>query len=177
MRAKALLWTTGLVIGGYMVVAGYALTRQGIEPLLLCADKGGLAIPMPQHICRQYLFAFRGTPDDIETLEQGIGASFIVQGESSKEDRSEVLAFLVERGLDPNHIDMHGLTPLHAAVLANDVEEARILLAHGARVDIQDRAHGLTALEFSRQLLEQNHADIESREPLVTVLRDQGISP
>ncbi len=152
MIKKTLIGIIGLMVVAYLGLAVYAITNQRIETLLICADQGGFKIPFSREICRGYLFTLRGSQDDIDSLHQGIGASFAVQGESSAAEREQVLQFLISKGLDVNRIDMHQLTPLHGAVLANSADEVEILLGNGANPNLKDKKFGLTPLELALKL-------------------------
>lgn len=75
---------------------------------------------------------------------------------------------------DPNIASEHGAVPLHAAAERGFDEITRLLLAHGARVDVPTRAHGDTPLhdaalhghqEVTRLLLAHG-ADVNRRELL-----------
>lgn len=151
----------GVLAAVYVGFSAYVVTNQDIEKLLICADDGGIVIPYSKAICRSYLFAFRGSRQDIDDLHGGIGASFVVQGKSPASEREAVLGFLIKHGLDVNRIDVHQLTPLHGAVLANSPEEVAMLLRNGARADVKDKKFGLTPLEFASQLQSDGkiHAD------------------
>jgi len=147
------VWSIGgALIIGYVGLSAYVVSRQDIESLLVCAEQGGLKIPYAKSICRAYLSAARGTPDDIEALQRGVGATFVVQGSASSEEKEQLLVLLISKGLDVNHIDMRGSTPLHAAVLAGAEDEVDLLLNHGARIDLKDAATGLTAPELALKL-------------------------
>jgi ankyrin repeat protein len=147
-------WTalTGLVVLGYISLCAYLVMNQNAEELLICADKGGLKIPASKFLCRQYLFAARGTAQDIAALHLGVGASLVVQGQSSAPQREQVLQYLIGKGLDVNRLDRHQLSPLHAAVLANSPEEVQMLLNNGANPNLKDKKFGLTPLELAVQL-------------------------
>jgi len=154
----------------YFGLSAYAIANQSIEELLLCTDTGGLRVPFSKELCRNYLFAFRGTPKDIEALHQGIGASFVVQGQSSESEREEILKFLVAKGLDVNHGDTHGLTPLHGAVLANSASEVEMLLRSGANARLKDEKFGLSSLELAVKL--QSVGKPTDRQAVIVLLRD-----
>lgn len=161
----------GLALFAYVGLAAYALVSQGAEALLVCADKGGLKIPFSRDLCRQYLLSMRGSAQDIEALHRGIGASFVVQGESSEREREELLKYLVGKGLDINRIDAHQLTPLHNAVIANAEDEVRMLLNHGARPDVRDMKFGVTPLELALRLQREAKAPAE-RQAVVSLLEN-----
>jgi ankyrin repeat protein len=150
---KALATTAiGVATAFYVAFAIHAVSKQGTEALLVCADAGGLNIPFSKYLCREYLFTFRGLSRDIDVLHQGVGATFVIQGSSTSREREQVLTFLLGKGLDINQIDMHGLTPLHSAVLTNSADDITVLLTHGASADLKDRVYGLTALELALKL-------------------------
>lgn len=148
----------GFLLVAYIGLSTYAISTQGIEDLLLCADRGGLKIPFSQQICRKYLFAFRGSKQDIAALHQGIGALFVTQGESPPAERDTLLKFLVKRGLDVNRAGTDQVLPLHGAVLANAADEVKLLLDNGANPALPDHSPtlrnytGLTPLEMALKL-------------------------
>ena len=60
---------------------------------------------------------------------------------------TEIVVLLINYGLDVNAKGLsNGYTPLHDAVWANNLDAARVLIAHGARMDIRAK-DGLTAYE------------------------------
>lgn len=69
-------------------------------------------------------------------------------------DDAEGVALLLELGLSPNAETTDGEYPLHEAAYRGSVDAARVLLAHGARVDAVGKAYHNTALGgaiYSRQ--------------------------
>lgn len=172
MRAKALAAACiGIAAAVYVGLSAQVIIRQDIQDLLVCADRGGLKIPLSSSLCREYLFAFRGTAEDIATLHQGVGASFVLQGRAPLAERERILDFLVGKGLDVNRIDMHKLRPLHAAVLSNSPEEVVMLLRHGARPELPDERYGQTPLELALTL-ERDERRETGREDLIAMLRN-----
>jgi hypothetical protein len=151
---RILLFVLLLAVTAYIALFAYAIPRQPIEDLLVCADSGGMKIPYSNKLCRSYLLAFRGTPEDIQDLNQGAGVGFVVQGISDAHEREEVLAFLVSKGLDVNRIrpDDIPVRPLHASVLANQPDEVRMLLRNGADASLRGEHFHLTPLELARKL-------------------------
>jgi ankyrin repeat protein len=59
----------------------------------------------------------------------------------------EVLTILLEAGTDPN---IHGehVPALHVAASNDNVEAARILISHGAKIDVRDTVNNDTALIY-----------------------------
>jgi hypothetical protein len=171
MRAKVLAAAClAIATAVYVGLSAHVLLRQDIQDLLVCADQGGLKIPLSRSLCREYLFAFRGTTEDIASLHQGVGASFVLQGRAPLAERERILDFLVGKGLDVNRIDMHKLRPLHAAVLSNAPEEVVVLLRHGARAELPDERYGQTPLELALALERDEHRQA-GREDLIAMLR------
>jgi len=158
----------------YVGLSAHVIARQDIQDLLLRADQGRLKIPLSRNLCREYLFAFRGTAEDIATLHQGVGAAFVLQGRAPLAERERMLDFLVGKGLDVNRIDRHKLRPLHAAVLSNSPEEVLLLLLlllrHGARPELPDQRYGQTPLELALAL-ERDERRQAGREDLIAMLR------
>jgi hypothetical protein len=56
-------------------------------------------------------------------------------GLRKKTDYRPMIEFLVSNGLNPNAKDAHQQTPLHLAMMMNDVETGKILIDFGARVE------------------------------------------
>lgn len=171
MRKKYLFILVGASLTAYLALSAAFITTQSIESLLICADKGGYHIPFSKNICRAYLFNFRGNQNDIDFLHKGIGASFIVQGESPPPEREDVLRYLLEKNLDINNIGMNALTPLHEAVLANSAVEVEMLLRNGADRGRKDKKYGLTPLELSITLQAKGGANID-RQEVIALLKN-----
>ena len=55
---------------------------------------------------------------------------------------------LLQAGANPNAIDDHGMTPLHAAARDGEYGTAAVLLRHGAQVDARDHS-GMTPLAWA----------------------------
>lgn len=159
-----------LAFAGYAALIVTAMTQKPFEHLLVCADAGGLNIPLSKQMCRFYLRNFRGSPDDIAALESGIGASFIAQGKSPLPEREAILKDLTAKGLDVNHIGVNGMTALHEAVLANAIDEVDLLIRNGANPAIKDKKYGLTPLELAEKL-QKEHADSGDRGAIIKMLR------
>ena len=55
-------------------------------------------------------------------------------------------AFLLEHGMDPNHMNWHRLTLLHHMAAEGEIGKARLLLDHGAAIDAIDEEYRSTPL-------------------------------
>ncbi len=161
----------GFLLFVYIGLSTYAISTQGIEDLLLCADRGGLKIPFSKQLCRKYLFNFRGSREDVDTLQQGVGALFVTQGESTTSERTELLKFLVGKGLDVNRAGMDRILPLHGAVLANSADEVKILLGNGANPALKDNRFELAPLELALKLQSEDKTP-NDRSAVIAILRN-----
>jgi hypothetical protein len=72
---------------------------------------------------------------------------------AAQHGRVETLRLLLDAGEDPNRFNPPNChahsTPLHQAVCYGHVETVRLLVERGARVDVEDRLHGGTALDWA----------------------------
>ena len=94
-------------------------------------------------------------------------------------DNLKAVALLLQKGVDVNHSDMKGYTPLILAARFNRVDIARELLAYGANIDHCDNSwfHD-SALSWATS---KNHQDIvtminnvhEERKKLITECIEQ----
>lgn len=80
MKKVRIGYIIGFILTGYIGLSVYAIAKQDVEELLICADNGGFKVPFSRTLCREYLFTFRGSQPDIDALHRGVGASFVVQG-------------------------------------------------------------------------------------------------
>lgn len=149
--ASAILLLIVAVIG----LGGWSLHTADIQDVSLCVTEDDTHY-IPNAVCEQYMFQFRGTPGDIEYLENGAGLAFFF-GIEDQDMRRRVMSFFLENGLSinkPSAID--GLPPLHAAILMNDAELVEFLLEHGADPTQEDQRHELTASGYLKLLKQKN---------------------
>jgi hypothetical protein len=106
---------------------------------------------------KQTALAFNEIPDDVARWLAVNGADISVSdhyGETPLHARAGHwqgrIGILLELGADVNSRDSRGNTPLHNAAAVGNVETARILFEHGARVDAINN-NGLTPLAFALQ--------------------------
>ena len=77
-------------------------------------------------------------------------------------------AFLLDRGMDPNHMNWHRLTLLHHMAAEGDLGKARLLVDHGADIDAVDEEYRSTPLGLAAR---------RGQRDLVTFLLDRGADP
>lgn len=105
------------------------------------------------------------------TNPDGKGPSALHHAADSDFDMPTLVSMLIDRGLDVNLRDDIGSTPLHNAVLAENLETVRLLLGRGADINAKD-SMGLTALHkavaggrlSAIRLLLDSGADIEAKD-------------
>jgi ankyrin repeat protein len=59
---------------------------------------------------------------------------------------TEIAALLLERGMNPDHMNWHHFTLLHHMAAQGEMEKARLLLDHGAAIDALDEEYRSTPL-------------------------------
>lgn len=155
-------------------VVSYNVMNFNINELVACSDADGDFIIPSKQLCRQYLFHFRGNEEDISLLHRGIGASLILNGMGSIQDKEEVLKNLIGKGLDINRVDRHRLTPMHGAVLSNSLEHVQLLLRNGADASMKDGHFQLDPLGLAYMLQRDDvlkgHGIRASRDPIIALL-------
>jgi ankyrin repeat protein len=77
-------------------------------------------------------------------------------------------AFLLERGMDPNHMNWHRFTLLHHMAAEGEIGKARLLLDHGADIDAIDDEYQSTPLGVAAR---------RGQRAMVELLVDRGADP
>lgn len=80
----------------------------------------------------------------------------------------DMAAYLLERGMDANHMNWHRFTVLHHMSAEGDVAKARLLLDHGARIDAVDEEYCSTPLGAAARW---------GRREVVALLLERGADP
>jgi ankyrin repeat protein len=63
--------------------------------------------------------------------------------------RTAACSLLLDRGADPARAPLYGITPLHFAASEGRRETIELLVARGAPLDVRDRLHGGTPLDWA----------------------------
>jgi ankyrin repeat protein len=82
--------------------------------------------------------------------------------------RVEIAAFLLDRGMDPNHMSWHRVTLLHHVATEGDLTKMRLLLDHGATIDAIDDEYRSTPLGMASRW---------GRRDAVALLLERGADP
>lgn len=151
-RKSVIAIASAIAVGAAGWVA-YTLHTAPLQELLSCVD-GRPAGPWPSWVCEQGIRRFRLTVDEVRQLNQEAGVQYAVLLQN-KSVAAEQLELFLQRGvrIDSVNVPTPGWTALHIAAGSGDVEAVRLLLAHGAQVDVRDR-NGRTPLELARAIQE-----------------------
>jgi len=144
------------VAGALLAISAYAAYDLGSGDALslqACVE----VYPRPAGwICEKSLFWFHPTAAEVEEMNRSAGA-LIVLSVSDKEFGRRLLKHFLGAGLDINARDQRTQskwTALHGAAAGPNVEEVKILLAHGADPSIKDAA-GMTPLDRAKRAQEK----------------------
>ena len=77
-------------------------------------------------------------------------------------------AFLLEHGMDPNHMNWHRLTLLHHMAAEGELRKARLLVDHGGEIDAVDEEYRSTPLGLAAR---------RGQRELVAFLLERGADP
>ena len=159
-----------LLIPGFIVsLVIYALWSFNIHKLIICSSDPD-TFYLPSSICEKYMYHFRGNKEDIDFLDQQNGISFLFETKD-KDKKYKMLDFFLKNGANINlRNEIDGLTPLHIAVLNNDVTLVKFLLKHGADKNIKDKHNKMTPLEFAK-MLENKNPEV-NRQSVIKALSD-----
>lgn len=80
----------------------------------------------------------------------------------------DIATFLMERGMSPHHRTWHGVTLLHDMAQNGDLAKARLLIDHGAELDVVEDEYRSTPLGLAARW---------GRRPLVELLLSRGANP
>jgi ankyrin repeat protein len=139
--------------------------------LLGCADGEGA---VQSWTCRQVLLHRTFTAEEVAELNRG-GAAAYPMAVKDPALAKEMLSLLLSRGVDINAGDEYsrgGWTALDQMVSSGDLDRVKLLLQHGAQVDVKNKA-GVSALDLARRW-QQRYPDQSNRAEIVKVLEAAG---
>lgn len=127
---------------------------------------------------KQTAIAFDKCPNEIARWLVANGADLLAKdtwGRTALHNRAgsrrSNIAVLLELGASMSALDTYGNTPIHSAAESHNAESVRLLLKHGAQVDVANN-EGLTPIELG--LKRCRNIDIENTVELVQVLLEAG---
>src|SRR5262249_5424389 len=80
----------------------------------------------------------------------------------------DIAAFLMDNGMNPNHMNWHHVTLLHDMAQEGDIAKARLLLDHGADINAVDEEYRSTPLGLAARW---------GRREMVAFLLERGADP
>jgi len=171
MKVKLTAGVIILSLAGVLGLMVYDVSHMSPETVILCSlNEGGILIP--SEFCEYYMFNFRDAEDDVLKLSAGAGLGFILEG-NNNEKKYEIAEFFVVKGLDVNGVNHSGgynLTPLHGAVIDNDIVMAVFLLDRGASKKIKAPTINMDPLELAKSL-QKKEPNID-RSKMINLLTD-----
>jgi ankyrin repeat protein len=148
-------------------MAVYSLSESNVEDIIICGTNDDTHY-IPDKACELYLFNFRTSENDIQSLESGAGLAFLF-GIQDINKRYVYLEHFLSKGASIDALSkVDGLSPLHAAILLNDLRLVKYLIDKGANTSQIEGNDELTPLTFL-QKLEKNNKLID-RTPIAKVL-------
>jgi ankyrin repeat protein len=140
-----------LVVGG--VVLYYINSLQSQSPSLLAACMQVERAPMAW-ACEQAFNRKSITAAEISQLNSESGVVGVLGFDDPAKARP-VVEKLIRSGMDINAVHPTlGNTALHTLVSSRQIEDIRLLLGYGARLDVRDK-NGRTPLEYAQELQRQ----------------------
>jgi hypothetical protein len=158
----AITWLLILSIGGYLWLGGFFYVKNApLFDALLCAESTTMHSPLEgggiylRSSCVRGIYQFRGSAADVSTMNSDwkyLGAVFGLPDYRlfSQSEAEEMLNFWLSHGANINiQSQESGATLLQMSADTDDVSTVELLIKHGARTDIRNKA-GHTPLESLR---------------------------
>lgn len=163
-----LIWSGAIIgllflsVGAYLLLGGFLYAKNApLFDVLLCAEGTPLHSPIDgggiylRSSCVRGIYQFRGTAADVATMNSDwkyLGAVFGLPDYRSfdQNEPEKMLNFWLSHGANINiQSQEYGTSLLQMAANTDDVDTVKLLIKHGARTDIRNKA-GYTALESLR---------------------------
>jgi len=136
----------------YLGISFYLIAKQNINDLVICANTKIINTPFSKNLCRGYLYSVRGTKNDIKSMQQAGGISFVIGAAQTDSEKRELVKFFTTNGLNINGMDVHGIRPLQLAVLEGSIDDVRLLIEFGANPSLGEAKISSTPLALAKQL-------------------------
>lgn len=162
-------WGAGLLLIGTigLYITFVAQTRRESPLLLLSCMK--VDPPLTAWTCRQVLLHGSFQPEDVAQLNRQAGARYALDFPDPAV-AEKMLALFIAQGVDINAVDenANNWTALYGTIADGDAEHIRLLLRHGARLDVRD-TNGISPLEFAHRQ-QQKYPNDPQRTEIVKLL-------
>ena len=140
----------------YSITAVYSLSESTVEDIIICGTNDDTHY-IPSKVCELYLFNFRTSGSDIQYLESRAGLAFLF-GIKDVNKRNIYIEHFLSKGISIDALsNIDGLSPLHAAILLNELTLVEYLIDKGASTNQAEKNNGLTPLGFLQTLDKNNH--------------------
>ncbi|MDH3327452.1 MAG: ankyrin repeat domain-containing protein [Gammaproteobacteria bacterium] len=163
---KKILYTVILLVTVTIGFGAYNFKTMDIAHLTICAmDRGG--------VCKSAMGLLRGDEQDVKNIQANGGLYFIFAGYDGATSLEavnkveynkrlfEISDYYLSKGVNINHLSpIDQLTPLHSAVLFNQVEVVKYLLKNGADKTIISPKLNKTPLELAIKLQGNGENDL-----------------
>lgn len=186
MWRRILFWGASVLAISGLALAGlfaHALYRASPLELIIYMNPASYHFPM-NWAARQSLFAFHPTAEDVRELNLEAGARYAA-GFPDPVEAEAILKHFLRHGVDINSVEQGpdgadpgpgpGWTALHLAALEPNPPAVRLLLAHGANRNLQDR-RGRNALDLARSA-QQRHPQSDYAEVIALLERPPESEP
>lgn len=177
MKLKRLTaWGLGVVVAASIIFYGMLVFETRQENPLSLISCMRVDPPLVAWTCKQVLLHDDFRPEHVEALNRAAGAGFALALEDLEAAEKMLLLFMA-RGVDINAVDegARNWTALYVMIADSDIARIRILLRHGARLDVRDTG-GMTPLDFARRLQEK-YPNEPNRAEVVRILEEAEKTP
>jgi ankyrin repeat protein len=124
---------------GHREILGLLVAHGAARPDLSSADRFRMAVVRGDAEAARELLPEAAHPGHLATLLVG----------AAQQNRLDAVRLLLDLGTDPNTLAPNGRGALHEAAWSGHLDMIRLLIDHGARLDVRCRVHGGTAVGYA----------------------------